>query len=111
MVTLGALPAPTPAGVPVMMRVPLGRVVSCERKLTIFAMEKIRSLYQKFSQDEMKGPKGGGRYPGLSLCLLCTAVLHLFVVEDAAHAQLVGVWDEVLGYEHWADGARTIEAF
>jgi len=43
-VSLGVLPIPTPAGVPVMMTVPAGRVVLWERKLTSFGMPKIRSL-------------------------------------------------------------------
>lgn len=42
----GFFPAPTPAGVPVMMTVPAGSVVPCERKLTIFGISKIKSLAQ-----------------------------------------------------------------
>ena len=43
--TGGFRPPPTPAGVPVMMTVPLGKVVPDETKLTISATEKIRSLW------------------------------------------------------------------
>lgn len=43
-VTLGSLPTPTPAGVPVMMTVPAGSVVPCDRKLTSLGMLKMRSL-------------------------------------------------------------------
>lgn len=44
MVTLGVHPAPTPAGVPVMMTVPAGKVVPCDKKLINFPMLKMRSL-------------------------------------------------------------------
>jgi hypothetical protein len=44
MVTLGVHPAPNPAGVPVMMTVPAGRVVLCDRKLISLPMLKMRSL-------------------------------------------------------------------
>lgn len=44
-VTLGFFPSPTPAGVPVMMTVPAGRVVLCDRKLTSFGTLKMKSLH------------------------------------------------------------------
>ena len=40
----GFIPAATPAGVPVKIVQPAGRVVPCERKLMIFGTLKIRSL-------------------------------------------------------------------
>lgn len=43
-VSLGFLPMPTPAGVPVIMTVPAGRVVPCDKKLTSFGTLKMRSL-------------------------------------------------------------------
>lgn len=43
--SLGFFPIPTPAGVPVIMTVPAGRVVPWDRKLISFGMLKIRSLY------------------------------------------------------------------
>ncbi len=43
-VTFGCRTMPTPAGVPVMISVPAGKVVPCDMKLMIFAMLKIRSL-------------------------------------------------------------------
>lgn len=49
-VTLGFLTIPTPAGVPVMIKVPTGNVVPWERKLMIFGREKIRSLGEKVSE-------------------------------------------------------------
>lgn len=44
MVTLGVHPTPTPAGVPVMMTVPAGRVVPCDKELISFPILKMRSL-------------------------------------------------------------------
>ena len=43
--SLGFFPIPTPAGVPVIMTVPEGRVVPWERKLMSLGMLKMRSLY------------------------------------------------------------------
>lgn len=42
--SFGVLPIPTPAGVPVTMTVPGGRVVPCDSQLIIFGTEKMRSL-------------------------------------------------------------------
>lgn len=46
-VTLGVHPAPTPAGVPVMITVPAGSVVPCDKKLISLPMLKMRSLYSQ----------------------------------------------------------------
>lgn len=47
--SLGVLPIPTPAGVPVIMTVPAGRVVPCERKAMSWGIPKIRSLQPDIS--------------------------------------------------------------
>lgn len=83
-VTLGVLATPTPAGVPVMMTVPGARVVLWERKLTMRAMEKMRSLLVSVAVH-------------LDLnwgCVLCCPVLHDLVVLEAADAQGGGVRDD-----------------
>ena len=43
-VTLGLAPVPTPAGVPVIMTVPAGSVVPCDKKLISLLTLKMRSL-------------------------------------------------------------------
>ena len=53
MVTLGLHPVPTPAGVPVMMTVPAGSVVPCDKKLINLPILKIRSL---FLRSEFQAP-------------------------------------------------------
>ena len=49
-VTFGFRTMPTPAGVPVMINVPGGSVVLCDKKLTSLGMLKIRSLAQMDQQ-------------------------------------------------------------
>ena len=90
--TLGSLPAPTPAGVPVMMTVPTGRVVPCDRKLTISAMLKMRSLTRKMIQHMPD------KYDVLKYDLLCAAVLEQLSIPQPAYSKFGWVGDHRGGH-------------
>ena len=99
--TAGSRPAPTPAGVPVMITVPGGSVVPCETKLTSFAMEKIKSLEVLAVVSKA----------GQGLDLRSLAVLHHIPVLQSADAKLARVRDQVLGHQGRSQRARAVEAF
>ena len=56
-VYLGFLAKPTPAGVPVIMTVPGGRVVPCDKNDTIFGMLKIKSSVPQLCNTEPSLPR------------------------------------------------------
>ena len=81
-VTLGLLPTPTPAGVPVIMTVPAGRVVPCDKKLTSLEIPKMRSL---FVSCQLLMRRDTLRW---WWSLLCAAILHHLAILETSYRQL-----------------------
>lgn len=94
---------PTPAGVPVMITVPLGSVVPWERKLTICSTEKMRSLAEHCQSTLETRTKGRRdiRQP---------AILDHLPILQAPQPQLTHIRHQPLVDQHWTDWAGTVEA-
>lgn len=88
--TLGVFPAPTPAGVPVMMTVPAGNVVPCDKKLTSLGTLKMRSLRYwsvHWSMSWMEDSRGS----------LNSTLLYYFFILCTLDLQFPRVRNELLG--------------